>query len=155
MSEQNNAVERIWVNISQAARLTGYRAEYIREIALSTWRLPEEERPLKLRFRSSRYEFWLPDLTAYLETSGNPAGKEQPIDPEKIWVTTPEAAEITGYSFGYMKHLAMQIWHQPEEERTIRIRSRSHRNEFWLPDLLAYVKNIGHGPHSKPSKKNI
>lgn len=153
MGEQHSAVERIWVNINQAARLTGYRANYIGELARTTWWMPENERPLKVRFRSSRYEFWLPDLVTYLETSGDPSGKEQPIDPEQTWVTTPEAAEITGYNVSHMKRLARQIWDQPEEERVIKIRSRSHRYELWLPDLLAYVKNIGHGPHSKPSKK--
>jgi len=35
----------------------------------------------------------------------------------------------------------------PEDEQLIKIRMRSRRYEFWLPDLLYYIQEIGYGPH--------
>ena len=65
---------------------------------------------------------------------------------EDIWVTTKEAAEMTGYNQVYLKILARKISRQPEGERLIQVRSRSNRYELWLPDLLQYMKEHGTGP---------
>jgi len=72
---------------------------------------------------------------------------------EEIWVNTREGAELTGYNMDYLRQLAYGIGRQPENERPIKIRTRGHRYEFWLPDLIAYIQNLGHGPHAKPTKK--
>ncbi len=68
---------------------------------------------------------------------------------QEIWVSTTEAAEITGYNAVYLKKLANKIWQLAEEERPIKIRNRSRRYEFWLPDLIAYIDESGHGPQRK------
>lgn len=71
------------------------------------------------------------------------------IKVQEIWVSTTEAAEITGYNAVYLKKLANRISQQAEEERSIKIRNRSRRYEFWLPDLMAYISESGHGPQRK------
>jgi len=151
MSDEKQ-VERIWVGIPQAAEITSRPKEYLRQIMASIWGMPAEERPLKVRFRSKRYEFWLPDLVHYLENSGEAEAEKEP-NIEPIWVMTHEAAEITGYSQRYIQQLVYKIQHLPEAERPIRLRSRAFRNELWLPDLIHYVENIGYGPASKRSPK--
>ena len=66
---------------------------------------------------------------------------------QEIWVTTREGAELTGYSREYLEQLARKNWRLPEDERVIKVRSRSNRYELWLPDLLHYIEVIGYGPH--------
>jgi hypothetical protein len=66
---------------------------------------------------------------------------------QAIWVMTEEAAEITGYNRNYLQKIAKSIFSQREDERLIKIRMRSRRYEFWLPDLLRYIEEIGYGPH--------
>jgi len=66
---------------------------------------------------------------------------------QQIWVMTEEGAEITGYSREYLQRLAKKIFGMPEDEQLIKIRMRSRRYEFWLPDLLYYIQEIGYGPH--------
>ncbi len=68
---------------------------------------------------------------------------------QEIWVSTTEAAEITGYNSRYLQQLAQQIYQQAEEDRSVKVRNRSRRYEFWLPDLLVYVRESGHGPQRK------
>ncbi len=156
MSDEKQAVERIWVGITQGAEMTGVRKEYLRHLAESIWGQPTEERPLKVRFRSNRYEFWLPDLIPYIKNSDD-ASEFPKVDPnvEPIWVSTGEGAEMTGYNTGHLLLIARRMWQQPEGERLIRVRNRARRYELWLPDLMAYIENFGHGPHAKPQKKSI
>jgi len=66
---------------------------------------------------------------------------------EQIWVTTTEAAEITGYNFDYIGIMAAKLWKQPENQRAIKLRKRSGRYEIWLPDLVAYAES--RGPYKK------
>ncbi len=66
---------------------------------------------------------------------------------QEIWVTTPEGAELTGYSREYLEKMANKNWRLPEDERLIKFRSRSKRYELWLPDVLRYIDEIGYGPH--------
>jgi hypothetical protein len=73
---------------------------------------------------------------------------------ESIWVSTTEAAEIVGYNADYLQQLARKIWRQPEAERVIKIRNRSRRYEFWLPDLVNYIHEHGYGPR-KPGTKSL
>jgi hypothetical protein len=70
-------------------------------------------------------------------------------DVQEIWVSTTEAGKITGYNAAYLKKLARNVWNQPEEERSMKVRNRSRRYEFWLPDLMAYINESGHGPQRK------
>jgi hypothetical protein len=75
------------------------------------------------------------------------------IDPEiaasQNWVNVAEGAEITGYNREYVSKLAMKLWKKPEAERQIRLRKRTNGFELWLPDLIAYTKDAGHGPQRK------
>ena len=66
---------------------------------------------------------------------------------QAIWVTTPEGAELTGYSREHLEKMANKNWRLPEDERVIKIRKRSGRYELWLPDILKYIDEIGYGPH--------
>ena len=66
---------------------------------------------------------------------------------QEIWVMTEESAELTGYNKQYLQKMAKKIFSLPEDERLIKIRMRSRRYEFWLPDLLHYIDEIGYGPH--------
>jgi hypothetical protein len=71
---------------------------------------------------------------------------------DEIWVSTSEAADLTGYDQQYLQKLALKLTRQPEAERLIRLRNRTRRYEFWLPDLIGYMENIGRGPHApKPT----
>ena len=151
MSEQTPAVERIWVGIPQAAEITGRRVGYLRQLAASAWENPKTDPPLKVRFRSKRYEFWLPDLMVYLETSQD-AYQEQDPEVEQIWVSTSEGAELTGYHMDYLRQIAYRISKQPENERRFKIRMRSGRYEFWLPDLISYAENEGYKHRPKLSE---
>ncbi len=70
----------------------------------------------------------------------------------EIWVSTSEAAELTGYDQQYLQKLALKLTRLPEDERLIRLRSRTRRYEFWLPDLVQYMEKYGRGPHApKPT----
>ena len=68
------------------------------------------------------------------------------VKPQEIWVNTNEAAEITGYNHEHVRKLARDNWNLPEEERTIRVRRRVGRYDMWLPDLIGYLRAMGHGP---------
>ncbi|MDZ4763011.1 MAG: hypothetical protein SGI73_00570 [Chloroflexota bacterium] len=61
----------------------------------------------------------------------------------EVWVTTAEAAELTGYNQLYLTGLVGRIWRLPEEKRRIKIRKRSNWYEMWLPDLMAYANKYG------------
>ena len=65
MSDQFQT-EPIWVNVAEGAAITGYHPDYVRKLARDNWRLPEEERLIKILKRSSGYDMWLPDLISYL-----------------------------------------------------------------------------------------
>ena len=70
--------QEIWVMTVEGAELTGYNREYLEKLATKNWRLPEDERIIKLRKRAGRfYELWLPDLLRYIEEIGN--GPHQPV----------------------------------------------------------------------------
>ena len=58
--------QEIWVDLHEAVELTGYSLNGIRQLAHRVGKLPEAERPIKMRKRSSRWELWLPDLLIYM-----------------------------------------------------------------------------------------
>lgn len=68
---------------------------------------------------------------------------------EEIWVNTTEAAAITGYNKRHIERLANRFWKQPEDERPIKVLNRLGRYELWLPDLISYLSESGHGPQRK------
>lgn len=68
MAEQ--VAEEIWVNTVEGAEITGYHREHVQRLARENWNLPEEQRLIKVRKRSNRYDIWLPDLINYLENHG-------------------------------------------------------------------------------------
>lgn len=71
-------VQEIWVNVTEAAEATGYNREYIKKFIMKIWKLPEDQRSIQVRKRSSGFDIWLPDLVAYLHENGRgPKGKRK------------------------------------------------------------------------------
>lgn len=72
-------VEEIWVNTVEGAEITGYYHTYVRKLARDNWNLPENERKIRVRRRSNRYDIWLPDLVNYMNEIGlGPYPKTKP-----------------------------------------------------------------------------
>ena len=59
-----------WVSTSEGAEITGYTQEHLEKLANRNWRKPEDERVIKVRVRTRRYELWLPDLLKYMGEPG-------------------------------------------------------------------------------------
>ena len=59
-----------WVNTVEGAEITGYNPDYLRELVRNNWKLPEDQRLIRVRKRSNRYDIWLPDLIRYTNTQG-------------------------------------------------------------------------------------
>jgi hypothetical protein len=68
---------------------------------------------------------------------------------EEIWVSTTEAAKITGYSQDRVKRIAQRNWNLPEEEREIRLRRHSNGYMIYLPSLIKYALSPRRGPQPK------
>jgi hypothetical protein len=56
-----------WVNVTEAAEILGYHRKTVAKLVLATWKLPEDERQLRLQRRSNGYMIWLPDLIQYAD----------------------------------------------------------------------------------------
>jgi hypothetical protein len=65
--EEVKQVEETWVNLSEAAEITGYNSGSLRRLAWSMSQEPEEQQTIKLRKRSNGWEMWLPDLMVYVK----------------------------------------------------------------------------------------
>lgn len=71
MAKQITPEQEIWVMTREGAELTGYSNEYLEKLAFKNWRLPEDERQIKVRKRSGYfYELWLPDVLRYRDEIG-------------------------------------------------------------------------------------
>lgn len=71
MAVQITPDQEIWVMTREGAELTGYSHEYVEKLGKKNWRLPEDERQIKVRKRSGFfYELWLPDLLRYIDEIG-------------------------------------------------------------------------------------
>lgn len=144
-------VEAIWVGVREGAEKTGYHIDHMRRVARTNWHLPEAERHIRIRKNGTAYELWLPDVMRYLK---NENGDDSPpaLDPasvEQTWVNVTEGAEITSYNRDHLRQFVRKLWNMPESERSIQIRKRTNGFELWLPDLVAYVNEPGHGPQRK------
>ena len=142
----DRTTEQTWVTVKEAAEITGYSPGWMTKWVRDMFDRPEAERAIQVREESGRYELWLPDLIDFVSAYG--AGRLNP-QVEETWVNTTEAAEITGYFFDYIQKLARRNWRMPEDERLIRIRRRAGRYDIWLPDLMKYISEHGHGPYQK------
>jgi len=71
---------------------------------------------------------------------------------QEIWVMTTEAAELTGYSLGYLELMARNNLKLPEDQRLFKVRMRAKRYEIWLPDLLRYAKDTVDNPQPNADK---
>ncbi len=71
------------------------------------------------------------------------------LETQEIWVNVTEAAEIMNYNRDHMRKLATRLWKVPENQRPVRLRKRSSGYDIWLPDLIAYLREFGHGPQRK------
>jgi hypothetical protein len=148
-------IEQIWVNVAEGAEKTGYHPDHVRRLARENERLPEAQRFIRIRKDPREYAIWLPDLMNYAKR-GNPFANSDSSHQlvEEIWVNTTEGANITGYNVDYLRQLAQKMWQQPEGERAIKMLNRSRRYEMWLPDLIAYIEGLGHGPQPKRTNKD-
>jgi hypothetical protein len=63
-------VDEIWVNVTEAAQMTGYSRDRVQRIAYINWNLAEEEREIIVERRSHGYMIWLPSLLAYIRKPG-------------------------------------------------------------------------------------
>jgi hypothetical protein len=70
MAKEFAQEQQIWVTTREGAEATGYNSQYLEKLAKKNWRMPEDERLIKIRNRSRRYELWLPDLLTYIEEIG-------------------------------------------------------------------------------------
>ena len=77
-SPPETGTQDIWVNVTEAAERTGYSREYILKLAMKIWKIPEDQREIHLRKRTSGYEIWLPDLMDYIQKPfRGPQGKRK------------------------------------------------------------------------------
>jgi len=58
-------VQEIWVNVTEAAQMTGYSRDRVQRLASNNWNLPEESREIQLRRHTNGYMIWLPSLIEY------------------------------------------------------------------------------------------
>ncbi len=71
MAREITSEQEIWVLTGEGADLTGYNSQYVKKLAQKNWRLPENERVIKVRKRRSHFfELWLPDLLHYIDEVG-------------------------------------------------------------------------------------
>ena len=142
--------EQIWVTAKEAAEVTSYHPRSLDRLMRNILLQPQEERAVRIHQDDNGYKLWLPDLINFVAQYG--AGRLL-TKAEEIWVNTPEAAEITGYTRDYVQKLARVNWKLPEDQRLIKVRFRANRYDVWLPDLVNFIISHGHGPHQKTSKR--
>jgi hypothetical protein len=71
LSEESSLLaEDTWVNVTEAAKATGYNRDHMQKLARDNWNLPAEERKMRVKRHSNGYMIWLPDLLKYIETDG-------------------------------------------------------------------------------------
>jgi hypothetical protein len=56
-----------WVNVTEAAEITGYHRTYVQKLARDNWNKPEAEREFRVHRHSGGYMIWLPDILKYAE----------------------------------------------------------------------------------------
>jgi hypothetical protein len=78
---EHGKVDEIWVDLYEAAELTGYSIDGMRKVAQRISREPEDQREIKMRKRTSRWEMWLPDVFAYVERPSRGAHPKRKQDP--------------------------------------------------------------------------
>lgn len=65
----------IWISVTEGAQITGYSRDHMQKLARDNWKLPEEQRILKLRRLPNGYIIWLPTLLNYIEHYGRGPGQ--------------------------------------------------------------------------------
>lgn len=53
-----------------------------------------------------------------------------------VWVDSAGGAQITGFTQVYLEILAQQQAALPADKRSVKIRQRGEKYEFWMPDLV-------------------
>jgi hypothetical protein len=66
----DNTNDDIWVNVTEAAAITGYNRQYIKKLISKLWLIEESRRGVRIKKRSSGFDIWLPDLRVYLAAQG-------------------------------------------------------------------------------------
>jgi predicted metallopeptidase len=142
--------EQIWVTVKEAAEVAGYTPAYLIQLVKEMLLQPESERVMQVRQEENLYYIWLPDLIGFVAEYA--AGRVN-TTAEEIWVNATEGAEITGYNPGHLRRIVRENWNLPDEQRLFKIRKRSGGYDIWLPDLINYINQHGHGPYQKPRRK--
>ncbi len=73
--------QQIWVNVAEAAEMTGYSRDRMTRIMAQIWKLSEEQHNIQIRKRTSGYDIWLPDLFAYLSEKGHGPHPKRKLTP--------------------------------------------------------------------------
>jgi hypothetical protein len=71
-------VHDMWVNVTEAAERIGYHRKTVLKLAVANWKLPEEEREIRLERRSNGYMIWLPSLIEYVNSPAASRGSRGP-----------------------------------------------------------------------------
>ena len=58
-------VDDTWLPVTEAAEKTGYNRGYVRKLAHKNWKLPENERAIRVQKVQFGYLVWMPDLIRY------------------------------------------------------------------------------------------
>jgi hypothetical protein len=66
---EKTETQAIWVDLYEAAEITGYSVIGVRKIVQKMNLLSQEEREVNIRKRTGRWELWLPDLLVYISQS--------------------------------------------------------------------------------------
>ena len=146
----DKTAEQIWIPVKEAAEMTGYTPAYLTALVKDMLLQPENERPMQVRQVSNGYEIWQPDLIEFVAQYA--AGRLH-RDVKRIWVSTTEGAEITGYNRDHVIKLARDNWRIEENHRLIRVRRKAGHYDIWLPDLMKYIAEHGYGPTQKKRNK--
>jgi hypothetical protein len=63
-------VDDTWVTVTEAAEKSGYNRGYVRKLAHKNWKLPEDQRTIRVRKAQFGYLVWMPDVIQYTTEIG-------------------------------------------------------------------------------------
>ncbi|MEO8613041.1 MAG: hypothetical protein ABI690_34430 [Chloroflexota bacterium] len=63
-------VDDTWVTVTEAAEKSGYNRSYMQKLAHKNWKLPEDQRTIRVRKPIYGYLLWMPDLIRYIDEFG-------------------------------------------------------------------------------------
>lgn len=128
MSEQFNPVE--WITTSEAAELTGYSIPDIHRVKQSG-ELTVVKRGNMLFFRRKEVLEYIQEIEERKNTDG--IAEEETFTPGE-WITTSEAAELTGYSIPNI--------HRAKQSGRLKAIKRGNMLFFRREEILEYAREM-------------